>query len=273
MTGAFRRNPAIVGLAVLVAVLVAALAFEVVFTGRDGADAPPKRTAAAEAKLLPPVAQVAPEQAYPETADRPLFVPLRRPAPQAAAVTAPAFQRGQFTLQGVIVVGGARTALLREKTNGRIHRLETGKDVNGVKMLQIEAASVTIGMGDEQEVLPLTTQRAGTPGQPAAAAAAPAPALAGQGPFAPPAATGFPAPGAPTPPVAGQPGIPPRLPQGAQSLTAGSAPFPPGPQNIPANPAAPPTAAAPPGADTAAMPMTPEELLARRRARRAQQNQ
>jgi len=273
MTGAFQRNPAITTLAVLAMVLIVALALEVAFTGKDAADAPPKRAVPAEAKLMPPVAQVVPEQAYPETADRPLFVPTRRPAPQVAAVAAPAFQRGQFTLQGVIVAGGSKTALLREKTNGRIHRLETGKDVNGVKVLQIDTAAVTIGMGDEQEVLPLTTQRApaAAPGQSAGMPGS-APVVASQGPFAPPA-SGFPTPGAPAQPGMGQPGVPPRLPQGPQSLSASSAPFPPGPQTVPANPAATAGAAPPPGGDAAAMPMTPEELLARRRARRAQQNQ
>jgi hypothetical protein len=217
-----------------------------------------------------------PEQAYAETAARPLFVPTRRPAPEVATAAAPAFQRGQFTLQGVIVAGGSRTAMLREKANGRIHRLETGKDVNGVKVIQIDTAAVTIGMGDEQEVLPLSVQRpaAGAPGTPGSI---PPQAFAGQGPFAPPA-SGFPAPGT-TPQGTGQPGIPPRPSQGAQSLSAGSVPFPTGPQNIPVNPVATPGSAtpsgsaAPPAAANDATPMTPEELLARRRARRAQQNQ
>ena len=260
MTGTFHRNPVIVALAVLAALLAAALALEIALGGRVAADSAPRRAVPGEAKLLPPLAQVSPEQAYAETAARPLFVPTRRPAPEVAVAAAPAFQRGQFTLQGVIVAGVTRTALLREKANGKIHRLETGKEVNGVKVLQIDPAVVTIGMGEEREVLPLTVQRAGPPGAPGAA---PPPfATAGQGPFAVPA-SGFP-----------QPGAPPRLPQGAQSLGAGSVPFPTGPQP-PANPGASPNVAPPAGAanPTGTAPMSPEELLARRRARRAQQNQ
>jgi hypothetical protein len=161
--------------------------------------------------------------------------------------------------------------MLREKANGRVHRLEVGSDVNGVKVIQIDPAAVTMGMGGEQEVLPLSVQRAaaGAPGAPGTPASIPPQSLAGQGPFGSQgSASGFPAPGAP-PPGSGQAGLPPR----PQSLSAGSVPFPPGPQNIPANPVAAPGAAAPPAAANDAMPMTPEELLARRRARRAQQNQ
>ena len=267
MTGTFRRNPGLVALAVVAVLLAAALAVEVAFTGRGAAEPPRKRAVAAEAKLLPPIAQVPAEQAYAETAARPLFVPTRRPAPEVAAVAAPAFQRGQFTLQGVIMAGGTRTAMLREKANGKIHRLETGRDVNGVKVFQIEPAAVTIGLGDEREVLPLSVQRPGAPGQPMAAVPQPA---AGQGPFAPPAtASAFPAP------VPGQPGAPPRLPQGAQSLSAGSVPFPTGPQVPPPGSGGVPAANLPPGIANPndSVPMTPEELLARRRARRAQQNQ
>lgn len=266
MTGTFRRNPAIVALAVLCALLVAALALEVALGGRDGSVASPKRAVPAEAKLLPPLAQVSPEQAYAETASRPLFVPTRRPAPEVSVAAAPAFQRGQFTLHGVIMAGGTRTAMLREKANGKIHRLETGKDVNGVRVLQIDPVAVTIGLGEEREVLPLSVQRPGVPGQPMAA---PQPAPPGQGPFAPPTASAFPTP------VPGQAGVPPRLPQGPQSLSAGSVPFPTAPQTQPPSSGGVPAANLPPGTanPNESVPMTPEELLARRRARRAQQNQ
>lgn len=271
MTGTFQRHPAIVALALLAAILLGVLALEFALSGRETAVGPPRRTVPAEAKLLPPLPQLVPEQAYAETAARPLFVPTRRPAPEVATAAAPAFQRGQFTLQGVIVVGGARTAMLREKANGRVHRVEVGRDVNGVKVIQIDPAIVTIGMGTEQEILALSVQRPGAPGQPATAAAVPPAALTTQGPFAPPpTASAFPTP------LPGQPGVPPRLPQGAQSLSAGSVPFPIGPQMPPpGSSGGAPTAAVPPGVanPNESVPMTPEELLARRRARRAQQNQ
>ena len=43
----------------------------------------------------------APEQAYPETVARPLFIPTRRPAPEAPVAAQGALQKGQFVLQGV----------------------------------------------------------------------------------------------------------------------------------------------------------------------------
>lgn len=262
MRGWLQRNPLIAALALLTAGLIVVLAIEVGLGARTPPVVPAKRGVAAEAKLLPPVATVAPEQAYAETTTRPLFVPTRRPAPELAVAAAPAFQRGQFTLQGVIIAGGSRTAMLREKTSGRIHRVEAGREVNGIKVVQIDPHVVTLGMGEEREIVPLVVQRPGTGTGPGAIAPPPAPA-ATHGPFAPPApASAFPAR------PANQPQPPP---PGAQPLTAGGPAFP-GPPGH--GPAAPPPAAAVPGAEQpAAAPMTPEELLARRRARRAQQNQ
>lgn len=250
MSGWLQRNPLIAALALLTVGLIIALAIEVGLSAREPSAAPPKRGTASEAKLLPPVPAVAPEQAYAETTTRPLFVPTRRPAPELAAAAAPAFQRGQFTLQGVIIAGGNRTAMLREKTSGRIHRVEAGREINGIKVVQIDPHGVTLGVGDEREAVPLVVQRpaAGTSG----GAAPPTAAMPGPFPGAPSASPAQPS---------GQPqAVPP--PSGGQPLTAGGPAFPTGPRQ--------PTGAPAPAA---AAPMTPEELLARRRARRAQPNQ
>lgn len=253
MSGWLQRNPLIAALTLLAAGLAVALALEVMLVDRTPSLAPAKRGMAAEAKLLPPVAAVTPEQAYAETTTRPLFVPTRRPAPELAAVAPPAFQRGQFTLQGVIIAGGSRTAMLREKSSGRIHRVEAGREINGVKVIQIDPHVVTLGVGDEREVVPLVVQRQ-------AAGAAPAAATPMQGPFGPPSSA-FPARPADVPQAA--------PPQGSQPLTAGGPAFP-----TTARQPALPAAAAPPGtAQPGTAPMSPEELLARRRARRAQQDQ
>lgn len=255
MSGWLQRNPLIAALALLAVGLAVVLALEVILVERGPTLAPAKPGMATEAKLLPPVASVTPEQAYAETTTRPIFVPARRPAPPLVATAPPAFQRGQFTLQGVIVAGGSRTAMLREKSSGRIHRAETGGEINGVKVIQIDPQVVTLGVGDEREVVPLVVQRPGT----GTAAAAPPPAAAMQGPFGPPASA-FPA----RPPNQPQPVPPP----GGQPLTAGGPAFP----TAPRQPV--PGAVAPSGtAQPNATPMSPEELLARRRARRAQQNQ
>src|SRR4029079_876041 len=87
----------------------------------------------AQTKLVQPLAATNPDQAFAETTARPLFTPTRRPAP-AAPVAANVMVKGQYTLQGVIAVGDLRIALLREKTSGRVHRLEKGKELNGVTL-------------------------------------------------------------------------------------------------------------------------------------------
>lgn len=251
MSGWLQRNPLIAALALLAIGLVVVLALEVLFVDRTPSLAPPKRGIATEARLLPPMAAVTPEQAYAETTTRPLFVPARRPAPALAVAAPAAFQRGLFTLQGVIIAGGSRTAMLREKSSGRIHRVEAGREINGVKVIQIDPHVVTLGVGDEREVVPLVVQRQ-------AAGAAPAPAAVMQGPFG--AASAF-----PTRPASPQSAAPP----GGRPLTAGGPAFPTAARQ-PAPGATPPN----PGAGQAATaPMSPEELLARRRARRAQQAQ
>lgn len=249
-----RNNPLLGVLAAIAIVLLVAIGFEGEFGASVGSVVKPgasRRAVPSDAKLLPPLVAMAPEVAYPETVARPPFTPTRRPAPEAAASGANTFQKGQFVLQGVIVVGDNRIAMLREKSSGRIHRVERGKEVNGIKVTEIQRETVTLALGGEEERLSLTVQK--TPG---AAPAAP------QGPFAPPAPdAGIAAPGTPNGlPIATVTPITP---------IAGSAARPGSVQSgVAASPN--PAVRAAPEAGTA---MTPEELLARRRARRTQQTQ
>lgn len=250
-----QRRPLSAALALLVMILLLFIGLETGFGSRLHTAEPGRasKAAAPDAKLLPPVVAVAPEQAYPETGSRPLFVPTRRPAPVEVAAGKPAFVRGQFVLQGVIALGDQRTALLREKSSGRIHRVETGKDVNGIKVEKIEPTEVVLAMSGERETVALTVQR---PGGPAGSGTA---TPGDPGPFGVPAAQplGIPAavpsgaPGTEAPPVQG------RAPPGSISPAAR------GPTN---------TGAAAAG-QPATQPMSPEELLARRRARRNQPTQ
>jgi hypothetical protein len=263
MIAAFQRRPLAFSLAVIAAVLAAVIAVELgMGAGLREALAPSsgKRAVAAEAKLLPPVVAMAPEQAYPETTARPLFLPTRRPAPEAKAEERKTFVQGQFVLQGVTVAGDTRIALLREKSNGRIHRVERGREVNGIQVVEIQPEVVTLAMGGEKEVLSLQVQRpTGTPV-----------AVPQAGPFTgPPPATG-------TQPAA--PAAPPAAPPTPASAAAPFGPATPGPPTrtgvVPMQPG---TSTTPSGANPMAReqaaPMTPEELLARRRARRTQQTQ
>ena len=86
-------------------------------------------------------------------------------------------QRGQYVLQGVIVVGDQRVAMVREKSSGKVQRIESGKDFNGMKVVSIERESVTLGVGSDEEKLTLNVQkgRLGGPGARRTPAPAPGP--------------------------------------------------------------------------------------------------
>jgi general secretion pathway protein N len=255
MIGALMRRPLVAALAGVAILLALAIGLEIA-TGSpasNGAPAQGKAAPSPDAKLLPPVLAQAPEQAYPEMAARPLFTPTRRPAPVEPAQGKQTFAKGQYLLQGVIVVGDQRTALLKEKSTGKVHRVDRGNDLNGIKVERVEPTEVVLASGDERERIALVVQR--PEGAARAATAAPeAPA----GPFSttppvPPAASAPPQPAQPVA-AAGQPAAVPN--PAARAATM------PGATN-PAAPAQPPTS----------QPMTPEELLARRRARRNQPTQ
>ena len=273
MRNLLNRHPLAFALALMAALLVAVIAFEAgvgmgLWPTQTPADSRP--VPAAETKLVPPLAATNPDQAFVETTARPLFTPTRRPAP-AAPAAGNVMVKGQFTLQGVIAAGDLRVALLREKSSGRVHRLEKGRDLNGITLTAVENDKVTLTQGGEQETLALQVQR----GPAVAAAPAPAPAAPSAGPFGP-APGSAPAPGAPpqpgqpsapgavgAPAVAGAPAAPAPAPTPNPATRSGFGPF----TSPPATPAA--TTSTP----EQATPMTPEELLARRRARRAQQQQ
>ena len=277
MRSLLQRHPVAFALAAIAIFLAAVVAIEAaVGLGRwkTQSGSSSKTAALADTKLTPPMSTTLAEHAYPETANRPLFTPTRRPAP-AAPVAGGAMAKGTLTLQGVIGVGGLHVALLRDK-NGKMHRVEKGKEVNGMTLSAVERDRVTLTQGGDSEVLSLVVQKgptvaAAAPAAPGAPGAAPVPAAAAAGPFGP-------APGAA--PAAGAPGGQPSAP-GAIGTPA-AAGVPPQPPPAAANPAtrsgfgpfnpqaAPQTPAAATG-DQQAVPMTPEELLARRRARRAQQ--
>jgi hypothetical protein len=268
-----KRYPLASALAVLAGLLVLVLALEYAsgaslrgkLAGAGSSNAVP-----VQSKLLPPIAPVNPEQEYAETAARPLFIPTRRPAPVVAAANVGNMAKGQFILTGVISANGTKIALLREKSSGRVVRVEQGKDVNGITVAQIDPEQVTLAQGGDQEVIPLLVSK----GAPAAAAPAmPAAPVAAAGPFASPAIpVGVPGanPAArppptvsnpPSEPVAPGPGVNPNLLFGPRpgGLTPGNSYVPPAPD---------PSTGAQPSSQAA--PLTPEEILARRRARRTQ---
>ncbi len=249
------RQPLVVALAVAAAVLLTVLGFETGFGTRlrTGIPATTARAPAAQSKLLPPLAASDAEQLYPETTARPLFIATRRPAPKQEAAQQSAMKRGQFQLQGVTIAGDIRIALLREKSSGRIHRVEKGKDINGMKLAEVSPESVTLAQGGEQEVLPLQVQKY-TPGA----------TTSSTGPFGAPG--GFLPPGTPTP--AGAAPVAPQQPQsGFGPHPSANNPLSVAPR---VNPAPPANSVAPQVPQASTSMVTPEELLARRRALRNQ---
>ncbi len=247
MGALLQRYPLVVALTGVALLLLVVVGLETGFgrSGRGAVAVPDARQSRPEqVKLLPTLAAAEPDRAYPETVARPLWIPTRRPAPQAP--TQPAVKSGQYVLQGVIVVGANRTALLREKATGKLHRVEQGKELDGLKVAEIKPESVTLSHGDSKEVLPLLVQKA-EPGTGAPQGASPGPfAAQGRegGPLSPGANPASRPPGQPANPVAHPvPARPPQLNHRGPAL---------------------------PQATTA--PISPEELLARRRARAAQQN-
>ena len=268
MIATLKRYPLIAALGIVAALLLVVLALEYgagnALRERLGASGA-SRPAVVETKLLPPMPVVNPDVEYAETAARPLFIATRRPAPAAAQASAtPVMNKGQFTLTGVTIVGDTKIALLREKSSGRVVRVEQGKDVNGITVAKIEPEKVTLTQGGDEEVVAMLVSKGAPPPN-----APPVPVASAAGPFAPqPTAqpSGF-TPGVNPATRAAPPGVPV------------AAPAPP-PQQPPVNPntlfgprpgsALDPTTATPP---TSAAPLTPEELLERRRARRNQQSQ
>jgi hypothetical protein len=260
--GILRRYPFLIVLALAGAMLAVTVAWEIgAHVGSPAAlgARPARRAAPFDAKLLPPPQVVQAEQQYPEFASRPLWTPTRRPAPAAAAPST--YTPGQYVLQGVIVAGNTKTAMLREKANGKLHRVEAGKQLNGITVAEISPDSVTLTQGADREVVPLQVQKLNPP-----SAVPPPGAQAGFGPAPVPQASFGPAPTQPGHPVAPAPPIPAPHPAGPfPSITPGGAP------GVPASPQ--PAAGALPAGNAAANPLSAEELLARRRARRGQQTQ
>jgi len=110
--------------------------------------------------LTEPFSMPAPDELM-EMALRPPFVATRRPSPPPPPPEAPkpTMQRGQFLLQGVSVVAGAKFAFIREKASNKSFVLTEGKTVNGIQIREIHSDRVVLSQYDESEVLTLQTAK------------------------------------------------------------------------------------------------------------------
>lgn len=236
---------------------------------RDPSVPPMSSAKASDAALLPPFTLPGLEGGLPESADRPLFMPTRRPVPAAAA--APRMKPGQF-----ILVGTSRTkefgdsAMLKEIATNKTHTVKVGGAIQDMTLESIEADRAVLRLGDEKEELIMKARPQARPaGAPGAPAAPGQPPVAQQA-AAPAASPGLGIFGGPPPTPASAPAS--ALPPGAQ-FTPGApgspTVFPGAPGSAIANPAVTPN----PAAATPTRAPTPEEILERRRRARAQQAQ
>lgn len=191
-----RRYLISVLLAVPVVVLILAIGIEIGWGRRINLPIPqpkPQKSNLSLAALqtefvLPPL-----DQSFMATLERPLLTPTRRPSPPPPPPVVPpppkpTMRKNQFTLVGVILTKGKNVALLREIANGKVLRVEQGKEINGILVAAMEKEKVTLTQWDDREELTLKIQpgqkipqpmQAGMPGQPPGAGPAP---VAGQGP-------------------------------------------------------------------------------------------
>lgn len=124
--------------------------------------------------VLPPL-----DQSFVATLERPLLTPTRRPSPPPPPPVVPpppkpTMRKGQFVLLGVILTKDKNVALLREIANGKVLRVEQGKEINGILIAAMEKEKVTLTQWDDREELTLKIQpgqktsapsQAGMPGQ------------------------------------------------------------------------------------------------------------
>jgi hypothetical protein len=167
-----------------------------------------------ELALLPDYRVEGGLEARPQTVERPVFVPTRRPAPPPVPVAQeaakPRMQKGQFVLTGTAVVEQKSVAFLREAAGGKARSVRVGETINGLLVAEVKPDRVRLTLGDDSEELVLAVAKGPrTTVQPTPAGALGAP-LPGQ-PGGPPAGAGpvagaAPATGAPGQPGGAQPG-------------------------------------------------------------------
>lgn len=201
-----------------------------------------------DTSLLPAFALPAMDTGFKETADRPLFMPTRRPVPVLVGAVQPMMKKGQFRLAGTVINQNLPYAFLVEIATGKGMRVAKGSEIvsTGISVATVDAVRVVLKQGDETEELTLRT--ASSPPLPPAVP----PGFPGAGqpgfPQPPPsgvvvsgvpsASPGFPGNrgGAPAGPVPG--GIAATVPQPGSSALPGfvQAPNVPAPIAAPANP-------------------------------------
>lgn len=105
---------------------------------------------------LPPLADFA------ATIERPLFAPSRRPAAGPAAQSGSAIER-RYRLQGLVIAGAARHALILDTQGGRTIEIAEGGAIEGWVVKRIEQAGVVLVSPAGEATLTLAAARAAAP--------------------------------------------------------------------------------------------------------------
>lgn len=106
---------------------------------------------------LPGFALPSLDNAFKETADRPLFTPTRRPTAGNLAANVPVMKKGQFKLSGTSVNNDLTVAFLLETATGKTVRIAKGKEINGMTLAVVDEGRVVLKQGEETEELTLRT--------------------------------------------------------------------------------------------------------------------
>jgi hypothetical protein len=138
--------------ALLGAAIMALLAFAVWPWARWALHEPDRRSEIAAVPSTAPPA-LPPLEAFRDIVERPLFTPNRRPS-----TTAPAATPQGLRLEGVIVVGAQKRAIIKQ-ADGHTARVGEGETVGEWTVRQIESERVLLVAGDRR--LELTPRRAG----------------------------------------------------------------------------------------------------------------
>lgn len=112
-----------------------------------------------DTSLLPVFALPAIDTGFKETADRPLFLPTRRPVPILIGAVQPTMKKGQFRLAGTVVNQDLPYAFLVEIATGKGMRVAKGSEIvsTGISVAAVDAVRVVLKQGDETEELTLRT--------------------------------------------------------------------------------------------------------------------
>lgn len=114
---------------------------------------------AVEIALLDDFRMPARERSYAQTLERPLFVPSRRksppvpPPPAAPPPPPPTMQKGQFLLQGTIIIDDMKIAVIKEIASGKERQVVQGYTINGLLLELVAPDRIVFSQyGDQEEV-------------------------------------------------------------------------------------------------------------------------